>query len=180
MAPQHTSEVIYAELTKEKLAHNKAKTRIVKLEAQLLQEKSQRKTWSTQVTIQQAEIVVLRDQLSSTEKSTVKVKIFSGKRGKTPDMNTALSRKVFKLQEENSIVKVEKIEIKAKAISLEQEKEAWEDEKENLRREIEELKLKVNAEPNSPTSQLVQDMSDISLKDLEINQLKEMNQQLEE
>ena len=44
-----------------------------------------------------------------------------------------------------------------------------------MQRNIDKLKF-----PNSPTSQLIQDMSDVSLKDMEITKIKEKNQQLEE
>ncbi len=44
---KQASEVLYADLTKETLAHKKALQKIEKLEANLKQEKSSNKAWST-------------------------------------------------------------------------------------------------------------------------------------
>ena len=44
---KQVSEVLYADLTKETLAHKKAKKKMAKLEAQLKQEKDQNKVWAT-------------------------------------------------------------------------------------------------------------------------------------
>ena len=166
---------MYANFSKETLAYNKSRTKISKLEAQLAQEKAQSKSWSTQVVVLQREIFMLREKLSLTDMPLVKVKTFTRKKENTSDVDNALSQQVIQLQKETSTLQMESIEAKARVVSLEQEKEAWKAEKDKLQRKIEKLKL-----PNSPTSQLIQDMSDVSLKDMEITKLKEKNQQLEE
>lgn len=118
---------------------------------------------------------MLREKIYLPDKPLVKVKTFSRKKENTSDVDNSLSQQVIQLQKETSTLQMENIEAKARAVSLEQENEAWKAEKNKLQRKIEKLKL-----PNSPTSQLIQDMSDVSLKDMEITKLKEKNQQLEE
>ncbi len=73
-------------------------------------------------------------------------------------------------------MKLENIELKAKVIRLDNEKNLLLAEKEEMQKEIEKMKAKKFSQPKSPISQIVQDMSDISLKDMEITQLKEKNQ----
>ena len=122
----------------------------------------------------QVEIAILKDQIPSAEQPLAKIQTFK-KKNKTPAASITIPPQTVQLQGENTTLKLENIELKAKVISLDNEKNQWLSEKEKMQKEIEELKAREFPEPKSPTSQLVQDMSDISLKDMEITQLKEKN-----
>ena len=58
---KQASEVLYADLTKETLAHKGAIQRIEKLEAHLKQEKASNKAWSTQVAQLQTELAAYKE-----------------------------------------------------------------------------------------------------------------------
>lgn len=94
---KQTSEVLYVDLAKETLAHNKSRTKISMLEAQLAQEKAQSKSWSTQFVVLQREIVMLREKISLPDKPLVKVKTFTRKKANTSDVDNALSQQVIQL-----------------------------------------------------------------------------------
>ena len=182
---KQTSEVLYADLTKETLTHNKSKKMIVKLEMQLKQEKANSRAWATQLKLSQAEIAMVKEQATIPEKTTPaekapeKVQIFK-RRAKSNVAEVTLPPQAIQLQEKNATLKVENTELKDKSISLEYDNSLWKMEKEHLLKEIEDLKARMIPETRSPTSHLVHDMSEVSLKDLEISQLKEQNQQLQE
>ena len=58
---------------------------------------------------------------------------------------------------------------------LEADKCTWEEEKKNMQKRIDELNDYSTPEDRSPTSLAIKDMLEMSLKDLEITQLKEFN-----
>ena len=57
---KQASEVLYADLTKEALAHKAAIQKIENLEAHLKQEKASNKAWSTQVALLQTELATYK------------------------------------------------------------------------------------------------------------------------
>ena len=63
---------------------------------------------------------------------------------------------------------------------LEANKRTWEEEKKNMQKRIDELNDYNTLEERSPTALAIKDMSEMSLKDLEITQLKEANQELKD
>ena len=63
---------------------------------------------------------------------------------------------------------------------LETEKHTWEEEKQKMQKVINELNDYNTPVDRSPTSLAIKDMSEMSLKDLEITQLKESNQYLKD
>ena len=63
---------------------------------------------------------------------------------------------------------------------LEAHKHTWEEEKQQMQERIDELYEYNTPEDKSPTSLVIKNMSDMSLKDLEITQLKEANQELKD
>ena len=160
---KQASEVLYADLTKETLAHKKSRQKIEKLEAQLKQEKLENKAWTTQVAQLQTEIVMLKEQAPSEDRPVKKIKTLR-RRGQVVDADTSPSPQLVQLHEEINALKVENIETNAKFLSLEKEKTAWDSKKERLLRKIEELNEREFADPKSPTYQLIKDISNISLK----------------
>ena len=63
---------------------------------------------------------------------------------------------------------------------LEADKRTWEEEKQKIQKRIDELNDYSTPEDKSLAALAIKDMSDMSLKDLEINQFKEFNQELKE
>lgn len=176
---KQASEVRYTDLTKEILAHSKSKQKVAKLEGQLKQEKDQNKDWSTQVKVLQIELAVMKEQVTSIQKPTVKVRAFK-RRGKASDVDITLQPQTVQLQEENRTLELESIEMKAKATRLATEKSLWQSEREKIHKTFDEMKERGIHEVRSPTYQLIQDMSKFFLIDIEITQLKEKNQQLQD
>jgi len=125
------------------------------------------------------EQATIPEKTTSAEKAPEKVQIFK-RRAKSNVAEVTLPPQAIQLQEKNATLKVENTELKDKSISLEYDNSLWKMEKEHLLKEIEDLKARMIPETRSPTSHLVHDMSEVSLKDLEISQLKEQNQQLQE
>ena len=63
---------------------------------------------------------------------------------------------------------------------LDADKSTWEEEKKNIQNIIYELNDYSTHEERSPTTLVIKDMSEISLKNLEITQLKEDNQDIKD
>ena len=74
----------------------------------------------------------------------------------------------------------EVLDLKGCLIVMEAEKYTWEEEKKKIKKRIDELKDYNTPEDRSPTSLAIKDMFEMSLKDLEITQLKEANQELKD
>ena len=77
-------------------------------------------------------------------------------------------------------MKHEVLDMKGCLAMLEADKHTWEEEKQKMEKIIYELNDYSTPEDRSPTSLVIKDMSEMSLKDLEITQLKEANQELKD
>ena len=110
-------------------------------------------------------------------KRAAKIQTFKRK-GKVPIPDITLPAQTVQLQGENETLRQEILDLKAKIILLESDKCIWEQEKQDMQGTIDKLKDYDTPEVRSPTDEMVKAMSDVSLKDLEISQLKEANQQL--
>ncbi len=111
------------------------------------------------------------------DRPVAKIKAFK-RRGKVGNVDIAPSPQLAQLHGEIAGSKLQNIEINAKLLSLEGEKSAWEEEKDRMLKVIEQLNERRGAEPQSPATQLTQDIVDISLKEIEIKEHKERNQLL--
>ena len=69
---------------------------------------------------------------------------------------------------------------KATLLCLEAGKRTWVEEKQKMQKIIDELNDYRTPEDRSPTTLEIKDMSEMSLKDLEITQLKESNQEIKD
>ena len=71
-------------------------------------------------------------------------------------------------------------DLKCLFVVMEVDKNTWEEEKKKMQKRIAELNDYSIPEDRSPTALAIKDMSEISLKDLKITQLKEAHQELKD
>ena len=74
----------------------------------------------------------------------------------------------------------EVMDLKSCLVVLEADKRSWEEEKQNMQNRIDEINDYSTLEDRSPTTLAIKYMYEMSLKDLEITQLKEDNQELKD
>ena len=91
-----------------------------------------------------------------------------------------LPPQTVQLQGEIEGLQHEFLYLKCHLTVLEVDKNTWEEEKKNMQKRINELNDYSTPEDRSPTSLEIKDMSEMSLKDMEITQLKEFNQELKD
>ena len=77
-------------------------------------------------------------------------------------------------------MKHEVLDLKGFLAMLEVDKRTWEEENQKMQKRIDELNDYSTPEDRSPTSLVIKYMSEMSLKDLEITQLKEANQEIKD
>ncbi len=158
-----------------------------KLEAQLKREKASNKAWSTQVAQLQTELATHKKLPPMPETQVhpaIKVKKVR-RRGKAVNVNvdTTPSPDLVKLHDEIADLKLKIVEENAKILVLEEEKKALEEEKNKMLQVIEQLNSNRVTEPHSPlspTDQITQEITSISLKEMEISELKEKNFELKQ
>ncbi len=139
---KQASEVLYADLIKEMLAHKNVAQKIAKLEAQLKQEKASNKAWSTQVAHLQTELASYKElppvqgveTQPAAKVTTVKT---VKKRGKAINVSvdTSPSPNLVKLHEEIAGLNAKVVEDNAKLLVFQEQKEALEKEKGKLLQE---------------------------------------------
>ena len=74
----------------------------------------------------------------------------------------------------------EVLDLKGHLAVLEAEKHTWEEDNQNMQKRIDELNDYITPEDRLPTIVAIKDMSYMSLKDLEITQLKETNKEFKD
>jgi len=90
-----------------------------------------------------------------------------------PIPDITLHVQTVQLQGENETLRQEFLDLKAKIFLLESDQSTWEQEKQEMQETIDRWKEYDAFGAISPTDEMVKSMLDVSLKDLEISQLKE-------
>jgi FtsZ-binding cell division protein ZapB len=94
------------------------------------------------------------------------------------NVDTTPSPALVKLHDEIAGLNLKSIEDNAKILVLQEEKKAFEEEKNKLLQVIEQLNSNKVTEPWSPIDQITHDIAGISVKEVEISDLKEKNFEL--
>ena len=112
-------------------------------------------------------------------KSLAKIQAYK-KKIKTLMKDIQIPPQTVQLQGEIETLQHEVLDLKVILVMLEGDKCTWEEEKKNMQKRIDELNDYITFEDRSLTTLVIKYMSKMSLKDLEITQLKEANQELKD
>ena len=112
-------------------------------------------------------------------KPLAKIQVYKNKR-KKPMKYIQLPPQTVQLEGEIEALQHEFLDLKGRLTMMEDEKSTWEEEKKNMQKRNDELDDYITPDDRSPIAMEIKDMSEMSLKDLEITQLKEANQELKD
>ena len=112
-------------------------------------------------------------------KALAKIQAYK-KKIKTLMKDIQIPPQTVQLQGEIETLQHEVLDLKGRLVVLDVEKCKWEEEKQKMQKRIDELNDYITLKDRSPTTLAIRDMSEMSLKDLEITQFKEANQELKD
>ena len=104
---------------------------------------------------------------TSSSKPLAKIQAYKN-RSKIPIKDIQLPPKTMQLQEGIETLQHQVLDLKGHLVVLEDDKHTWEEEKWQMQERIDELNEYITPEDKSPTTLVIKNMSDMSLKDLEI------------
>ena len=173
-----TNEMLYYDLFHMSLNKNKLENKVDRLEKQLKKEKAMSRPWQTQVKTYENELIAARVQPK--EKQSVKKsldekeKVIKSlkKQLKIPVTDHPQTKELVELQKERDDFEQETLNLKAKILQLTQDKEQLEQHVNNV--------VSAQVPIQASTKGIIVAMSQISLKDEEIKNLKENNLKLQQ
>jgi hypothetical protein len=172
---KQTSDLLYSDYLSLNLKNSKMTSLAAKLEGQLRQEKASNKAWKTQIKRLESEgpqglkyLLEEKDKIIQSLKK--KLKMLATEHPQTTEL--------VALEQEKETFWKEALDYKAKILQLEKEKMEWSKEKVELVNKV--MVLSPAAGTGSTTEDIVQAMSQVSLKEGEIKGLKENMEKLEQ
>jgi FtsZ-binding cell division protein ZapB len=181
---KQTSEMIYGDLLQSTLNIARLERKVTKLEGKLKQEKETNRAWHIQIKRIESYIMVVGAEPGNMQpikkfleekENTIQV---MKKKLKIPGMSMCKPHKLTTLQQEKYSLQQELMNYKEKVLQLEDEKQEWQKERDELL--LRNVTASSSQEKDVSTENMVKSMSQVKLKDVEIEELKQENQKLKQ